>query len=111
MSSVARVFEVKVRVDGDIRSYHYQAKSHEQAVTKAQKRGRILGVRKVSPSDIIGNIESIKLDQKPLGLYIGGGLYENDINLDEILGLRKPSRNKNRRSKSGRDKRRQGEEW
>jgi hypothetical protein len=57
----SHIFEVRVKNSGKIFSRHYTANSPEQAANTASKWGRILGVRKVRPMDIIGDLESDNL--------------------------------------------------
>lgn len=84
-----RYFEARVLVNGLPQMFHYWAKDQEQAQVKARKKGRVQSVRKVDASEYTVGIETLKLEPVNKGLYLGAGVYENDFNLDEILGLRK----------------------
>jgi len=63
-SANSTMFEVRIKNDRKVYSRHYQAKDQDQASEIARKRnkGRVIGVRKVQAWDIIGTIESMKLD-------------------------------------------------
>lgn len=103
MSAINRVFEAKVRVGRTIRAYLYFAKdgvkTHEQAAHKAQKHGKIISVEKVDTQALLGRIEKLKLDEEPERYYLGGGVFEDELKLDEALGLSKKTK---RRSINGR---------
>ncbi len=89
------VVEVEGRQQGHHIMFHFPAKSQGKAAEKGSRYGRVMSVRKVDASEFISDIENMKLKQskpEPRGLYIGGGLYDNTLNLDEILGLRRAKR-------------------
>ncbi len=87
--------EVLGRQQGHHNMFHFWASSPERAKEKGQKIGRVVGVSKVDALKGLTDIEQMKLKQMPRqdkGLYIGGGLYDNTLNLDELLGLRRAKR-------------------
>lgn len=98
-----RVFEARVMVNGIPQMFHYLAKNQEQAQVKARKKGRVQSVRKVDASEYTVGIETLRLEPASRGLYLGAGVYEGDINLDEILGLRKKKKNFDKKDRN-RDK-------
>ena len=95
--SIDTWFEVKVRVNGKVQTLHYPARNQEQAVIKAGGKGKVVGVKKVEREKLFGDIEQLSLEQKPLGLYLGDGVYEDTFNFDELLGLRRAKRIENRK--------------
>lgn len=98
MSVVALNYEVTVEVKGRKQGhhimFHFFAKHPNKAAEKGSKYGRVLSVRKVSSDNVIRDIEQMKIPKppKPQGLYIGCGLYEDNIDLDKMLGLRRAKR-------------------
>ena len=95
--SLDQWFEVKVRVNGQVQTLHYPARNKDQAVIKAGGKRRVVGVKKVEREKLFGDIEQLTLEQKPLGLYLGDGVFENSFNFDELLGLRRAKRIENRK--------------
>lgn len=100
MSVATRVFEASVRVGRQIKSflYYYEdgVKTHKQAAQKARKHGKVISVRKVDTPALLSRIESLNLDDE----YLGGGVFESDLKLDEVLGLRKKERSNRLKNKS-----------
>jgi len=99
MSIISKTFEVKVKVGQLFKTYHYEASTNKQAASKAKRHGRIISVRKVDIQALLGRIENLKLEEEPERYYLGGGVYEDDLNIDEVLGLSKKTK---RRSNNGR---------
>ncbi len=103
MSILNRVFEAKVRVGKVIKAYLYYTsdgvRTHKQAAQKAKKHGKVISVEKVDTHALLGRIENLDLTEDPMSQYLGGGVFEDDLNLDEVLGLRKKTK---RRSSDGR---------
>lgn len=103
MSVASRAFEAKVRIGGLIKSYLYYysegVRTHKQARQKARKHGKVISVEKVDTQALLGRIENLKLDDEPERFYLGGGVFEDELNLDEVLGLSKKTK---RRSNDGR---------
>lgn len=62
MKGLTSIFEVRLKDGSRIFSRHYEVRKPEQAARRANGQGRILGIRKVRPEDIIGSIESLPLD-------------------------------------------------
>lgn len=100
MSIGRKALEVKVKVGKLIKAYLYYddegVKTHKQAAQKAKKHGKVISVEKVDNQALLGRIENLDLSEN---YYLGGGIYEDDLNLDEVLGLRKKTK---RRSNDGR---------
>jgi len=88
MSIISRTFEVKVKVGQLFKTYHYEANTNRQAAGKAKRHGRIISIRKVDIQALLGKIENIKLDEEPERYYLGGGIYEDELNIDQIIGLK-----------------------
>ncbi len=89
------IVEVKGREQGHHIMFHFDAKDPDKARAKGEKKGRVVSVCKVDPSVVCRDVEKMKLKQQrreDRGLYIGGGLYDNTLNLDEMLGLRRAQR-------------------
>lgn len=95
MSARVVKYQAKVDVGYIVKMFHYFSNDIKKVRKRAEKHGRVLGIRKVGIPDYIGSLNCYQIQQEPLGLYLGGGLYEKDINLDEILGLTKKKK-KNR---------------
>lgn len=105
MSIASRAFEAKVRIGGLIKSYLYYynegVRTHKQARQKARKHGKVISVEKVDTQALLGRIENLRLDDEPERFYLGGGVFEDELNLDEALGLsKKENRNKRIKNKS-----------
>lgn len=94
-----RDFEVRLIIGGIAKMFHFRdLRNQDQAVQRAQKlakkkNGKVLSVRKVNVDEWPSGIELMRLERQPRGLYLGAGTYENDIDLDKILGLKKESKN------------------
>lgn len=88
------VYAVKLKLPNfQFKTFHWLG-SKEQIERKADDKARQLKatvhyVRKQGNDEYFTNIENIKLNQEPLGDYLGNGTYEKDINLTEMLGLSK----------------------
>lgn len=95
MSSLGRTFEARLLINGLQKMFHFNdLRNQRQAELRAQKlaskkNGRVLSVKKVNVDEWPSGIEFMKLQRQPRGLYLGAGVYEGDIDLDRILGLRK----------------------
>lgn len=96
MSIFNRVFEVKVKVGQKTETFHFEKRTSKQAGEAGQKHGRVLSVRKVDRQALLGNIEKLDLSQEPLRTYLGSGVYEDELNIDAVLGL---SKKENRRKR------------
>lgn len=103
MSANSNIFEIRLRNNGRLFSRHYEARTPEQAALRATGKGKILFVRKVHPTDIIGSIKSMNLSG-----IIGVGRRQPDVILDErtldsiIFPNSKRGKNRNRRFKDER---------
>ena len=89
MSTSDRAFEVRVLTNGIVKMLNFRVGNPDRAKKLAKKHGQVLGVKKVGLPSYIGSPNCYELEQEPLGLYLGSGVYEKDIDLDVILGLRK----------------------
>lgn len=93
MSVATRVFEAKVKVGKVIKSYLYYynegVRTHDQARKKAKKHGRVISVGKVDIPSLLSKIEDINLNEEPERHYLGGGIYEDELDIDKVLGLTK----------------------
>jgi hypothetical protein len=101
-----RDFEIRLLICGVSRMFHFRdLRNQEQAEQRARKlakkkNGKVLSIRKVNIDEWPSGVELMKLEKQPKGLYLGGGVYENDIDLDKMLGLRRNNKNaKNDRRK------------
>lgn len=74
---------------GKILTLHFDVNNADLAKKRAAKRGRVISCQKVSVDEYTNNIEHLELNQQPLGLRLGVGVYERDIDLDSILGIKK----------------------
>ena len=103
-------FQAQILINGVRKMFHFEnLKNHNQADARAQKlarkkNGRVLSIRKVSGKKDItewpSGVEFMKLKPQPKGLYLGGGMYEEDVDLDKILGLRRDKKDKKNRRKN-----------
>ncbi len=102
MGSNAQTFEVRVVVrkkgsmhfsshvgmyieENMTKMYHIDARTHEQAIRKAEKYGRPLGCRKVNTEKIMG-------DGLRLEAYGVNNPYPNAVAMDEMIWKRKNKR-------------------
>jgi len=101
MNGNGNIFEVRLKVHNDIISRHFKAGTAKQAAHRAKKKGgKILSVKKVHPSDVIGSIESMNLKD-----IIGKrrhDVIQDDATIDSIVYSNKERRFRNarRRQKS-----------
>lgn len=95
-----RDFEVRLLIGGVAKMFHFRdLKNQDQAQMRARKlakkkNGKVLSVRKVYIDEWPMGVELMRLERQPRGLYLGAGMYEADIDLDKILGLKKEPKNK-----------------
>ncbi len=84
MKGVILEFEGRVRNNGQVNMYHYDARNHAHAAEMAKKHGQILSVRKADYDKMRGDSGKLKLDQS------SNSLYGTAIGMDTIgmLGLR-----------------------
>lgn len=98
-----RDFEVRLLIGGITRMFHFRdIRNQDQAQMRARKlakkkNGKVISIRKVNIDDWPSGVELMRLERQPRGLYLGAGTYENDIDLDKILGLKKDSKNKKKK--------------
>lgn len=97
MRGLEITYEVVVetlRQSGHHNMFHILAKKPETAAQRAGKYGRVVSVRKVNPENVIRDIEQLKIKKpvKQKGLYLGSGIYEESLDLDTMLGLRRAKR-------------------
>jgi hypothetical protein len=71
------------------RMFHIPAKSHDQALERGKKYGRPLSARKFHREIVKGDIEHMKLDQKPYG---ADNVFKNAMAMDELIWLKKAKR-------------------
>lgn len=91
MNAKVQSFDVRVRDNGTLKTIQVFASNPRQAAKMCGKPN-VVGVRKTDRFKILGDITKLSLEQQPLGFYIGDGLYDADISLDEILSLRRAKR-------------------
>ena len=106
MSNNGHMYEVRVKVGQLLQSFHFERRTQKQAVAEASRHGKVVSARKVSPQLLVGNIENLKLEdngQKPQLLnskeprqYLGGGIFEDQLDIDRMLGLKKSEVRKRR---------------
>ncbi len=91
MSIGRKAIEVKVRIGKIVKAYLYfhdeGVKTHRQAAHKAKKHGKVISVEKVDTYALLGRIEKLNLDEGLERQYLGGGVYEDELDLDGVLGL------------------------
>lgn len=87
-------FAVTLKKDGLFYDLHFCVKSKEVAERRGEKHGKVYGVKKVDRDELFREKSNIKLNP-PEGLYLGQGIYENELDLDVMLGLRKQHKEKN----------------
>lgn len=96
MGILRKIYEVRVKVGQEIRSFHFEKNSQRAAVEAGQKRGRVVSVRKVDRQVLLGNIEKLDLTTDSVRSYLGGGIYEDDLNIDGVLGLQSKENHRKR---------------
>ncbi len=95
MSFISKVYEVRVKVGQKLKSYHYKANTSKNAAKKGKKHGRIISVKKVDIQTLLGNrIENLNLDEPAERIYLGDGIFEDDLDIDGVLGLTKKTKRK-----------------
>lgn len=96
--NIFRIFEARIRDNGRIFSRHIEARSPEHA-RKRLKRWHVISIKKVSPQDIIGNIEMMQLEQ-----IIGKEVidtYSEELTLEGILFPKRGVKSKRRFTNEG----------
>ncbi len=96
MKGILKTFEVKVRNNGQIEMFHYDARNHSHAAKMAKKHGQIVSVQKANYSKMKGNIEKLDLHQTD-------ELYATAIGIDTI-GMMNRNKRIDRRDNQYRDK-------
>ena len=99
------VYEVRFRINGGrILCKHFEAPNPKRAAQKIRgKKAKVISVKKVRPTDVIGLIEQIQLPpNKPL---VTGNVMLDEITLDEIVFGRKSNRRFENASKKGKYRR------
>jgi hypothetical protein len=97
-------FEVRLKkANGQTISRHYRdLKSHEQAAARANKLGigRIMSVRKVHASDVIGTVKSMGLEDiigvRPRSFANTGVVFDNTTLGEIVFGKKKAKREERR---------------
>ena len=86
-------YEVGIRDhNGFKRMLHFEASHPQQAKVKANRRGRVLFIRKVHFTDVFGNIENIPIDRVE---YVKDSPYESAISMDEMIWNKRNKRRDN----------------
>jgi len=74
----------------ETKMFHIEARDHDQAFERGKKYGRPLSVRKFQHERVAGDIEHLKLDQKPYG---SGNIFQNAMAMDDMIWKKKGKRN------------------
>lgn len=82
MSTVERIFEVKIKKNGKVFSRHYPGSCQEQASRRARKLGKILSVKKLHKEDLIGIVTGINLNKAK---YENKGVIFEETTIEDIL--------------------------
>jgi len=78
-------YEVRLKTNGRVFSRHFtHLRTPEQAVRRAKKFGRVLGVKKVHASDIIGIVKTMNL-QGIIGIPRRADIVYDDTTIDSIV--------------------------
>lgn len=93
------VFEIRLKNNGRIFSRHYEANSAKQAAQRAGRKGRILSVKKVHTTDIIGLVSSMKLTQIPMDLGRRKDVIFDETTIDSIVFPQRAKRPTHRQAK------------
>ena len=89
MSTLEQTYELRLRVNGELKTVHKTASSPYQAMVKAKKLGTAIHVRKVDFTKIFGNIEDLNLEQ---GEKVEVSPYTTAIAMDEMIWKKKDNR-------------------
>ena len=100
MGTNVSVYEVRVQIKGQPFEYyskygkrisheiekifHFERNRPKQAIEAGRKYGKVINCRKVKYSDVLGNIESIKLEPQP-SIYGQGNPYNNAIAMGDMI--------------------------
>lgn len=102
-----KVLEARIRANGKIFSRHYENVRPEQARRKAQRLGKVIGIKKVQLWEVLGSIETKRSLQDvmfgqaepPTGDVLLGG-----ISLEEILFPKKKRAERRNKERERREK-------
>lgn len=86
-------FAVTLKKDGIFYDLHFLRRSKELAQKAGERHGKVYGVKKVDRDELFREKYNVKLNP-PQGMYLGQGIYENELDLDVILGLRRQRKEK-----------------
>jgi len=98
MGAHVGIFEVRLKSGDRTFSRHYTVKTGEQAAKRAKGKGKILSVRKIHSSDVIGTIESMNL-QNIIGIPRGGDTINEGTTIDSLIFNRQKPLRKNNNSR------------
>ena len=100
MSQKIATYEARVRINRQLKMFHFLDVSRKRAKAMASKKGHVVSVRKVDYTNVFGNIENLNLDLPPLVEYVTDSPYESAIAMDEMIFNKRNNRLKNK----GKDK-------
>ena len=110
MGANLTTFEVRVRITGglpiryldnygqnqypkEIKMFHVEARTSKQAINIKKKLGEIVSCRKTQVDRIVGNIESLPLNQDTM--YSLGNPYEDAVAMNDMIWKKRNKRRKN----------------
>ncbi len=76
----------KVVYDEEVKMFHRDARTRQQAMRMCEKYGHPVSARKADVTKMLGNMENLSLEQEP---YNDGNPYESAIAMDEFIWKKK----------------------
>jgi hypothetical protein len=89
MSAPYQYYAIRLKTPRGIHTRHVEARNQELAKNQVKGKGKILGIRKVQPEDVIGTLESMHLDNI-IGVSARKDTYSPEFTLDSIVFGREP---------------------
>ena len=84
MNARYRYYAIRLKTPRGIHTRHVEARNPELAKNQVKGKGKILGIRKVQPEDVIGTLSSMHLDNI-IGVSSRKDTYSSELTLDSII--------------------------
>jgi hypothetical protein len=78
-------YEVRVKINGQPKMYHFKDVTKEHALKLANKKGKLLSCRKVDITSIFTSIEQLEIEQEPFEEFVADSPYNSAIDMDENI--------------------------
>jgi hypothetical protein len=87
------------RISNDIEKiFHFERNKPEQAIEEGRRYGKVINCRKVKYSDVLGEIEGMKLNPQP-SIYAQGNPYKSAIAMSDMIWEKRNIRRLNAQQK------------